>query len=352
MRPEIALFAGADGLAVIRRLIAEAPKYLTPKGKLVLEIGDTQADAIRSLIDAEPAYCTYQLIKDYAEKRTDCVCQYFLKLVGEFANPIRKIIISPFCVSISAILLKFIEKPPEILQKCFLLTYFAKICYTKSKKRWWRISFSWRAIFSVFFETQPILLTLTMCSLLNIFLREGADYKWRAKHQTIYLLSKTPISRTQAKAGNDAAFRQLFDKHYKWVYNKAYRMLGNYQDTEEVASDVFVKVWQKLNKNKWNAEKGSFQAWLNMVARNTIIDAIRKRNRIREHPLTGSPDEDEQPLSKYEDPDADPEQELEAAEAQQILESALEQVTKPNHRIAWMCTAFRGLQYCRDCPHS
>ena len=147
---------------------------------------------------------------------------------------------------------------------------------------------------------------------------------------------------TQAKAGNDAAFRQLFDKHYKWVYNKAYRMLGNYQDTEEVASDVFIKVWQKLKKNKWDAEKGSFQAWLNMVARNTIIDAIRKRNRIREHPLSSSPDEDEQPLSKYEDPYSGPEQELEAVEAQQILESALEQVTKSNHRIAWMLRHLEG----------
>ena len=31
--PEIALFAGDDGLAVIRRLIAEAPAYLTPNGE-------------------------------------------------------------------------------------------------------------------------------------------------------------------------------------------------------------------------------------------------------------------------------------------------------------------------------
>ena len=147
---------------------------------------------------------------------------------------------------------------------------------------------------------------------------------------------------TQAKAGNDAAFRQLFDKHYKWVYNKAYRMLGNYQDTEEVTSDVFVKVWQKLNKNKWDEKKGSFQAWLNMVARNTIIDAIRKRNRIREHTISSSPEEDEQPLSQYEDPYAGPEKEIEAAEAQQILESALEQVTKPNHRIAWMLRHLEG----------
>ncbi len=147
---------------------------------------------------------------------------------------------------------------------------------------------------------------------------------------------------TQAKAGNDAAFRQLFDKHYKWVYNKAYRMLGNYQDTEEVASDVFIKVWQNLNKNKWDEEKGSFQAWLNTVARHTIIDAIRKRNRIREHPLSGSPDDDEQQLGDYEDPYSGPEQELEAAEAQQILESALEQVTKSNHRIAWMLRHLEG----------
>ena len=66
--PEIALFAGDDGLAVIRRLIAEAPEYLAPNGKLILEIGETHADTIRNLIDAEPAYCTYKLLKDYAEK--------------------------------------------------------------------------------------------------------------------------------------------------------------------------------------------------------------------------------------------------------------------------------------------
>ena len=66
--PEIALFAGDDGLAVIRRLIAEAPEYLAPNGKLILEIGDTQADTVRPLIETEPAYYTYKLLKDYAEK--------------------------------------------------------------------------------------------------------------------------------------------------------------------------------------------------------------------------------------------------------------------------------------------
>ena len=66
--PEIALFAGNDGLDVIRRLIAEAPAYLASNGKLSLEIGDTQADTVRTLVNAESAYCSCELIKDYAEK--------------------------------------------------------------------------------------------------------------------------------------------------------------------------------------------------------------------------------------------------------------------------------------------
>lgn len=66
--PEIALFAGDDGLVVIRRLITEAPEYLVPNGKLILEIGETQADPVQTLINAEPAYCNYKLLKDYAEK--------------------------------------------------------------------------------------------------------------------------------------------------------------------------------------------------------------------------------------------------------------------------------------------
>lgn len=66
--PEIALFAGNDGLDIIRRLIAEAPAYLASNGKLSLEIDDTQADTVRTLVNAESAYCSCELIKDYAEK--------------------------------------------------------------------------------------------------------------------------------------------------------------------------------------------------------------------------------------------------------------------------------------------
>ena len=66
--PHIALFAGEDGLSIIRRLIAEAPNYLHPEGKLIFEIGDTQAESVKALLEQQPAYQNYRFIKDYAGK--------------------------------------------------------------------------------------------------------------------------------------------------------------------------------------------------------------------------------------------------------------------------------------------
>ena len=47
--PHAALFAGPDGLDVIRRVLAEAPACLTPGGHLLLEMGFDQAAAVQRL---------------------------------------------------------------------------------------------------------------------------------------------------------------------------------------------------------------------------------------------------------------------------------------------------------------
>jgi len=50
--PALALDGGADGLALVRRLVAAAPALLEPGGALVLEIGAGQAAATAELLGA------------------------------------------------------------------------------------------------------------------------------------------------------------------------------------------------------------------------------------------------------------------------------------------------------------
>ncbi|MFN2596514.1 MAG: peptide chain release factor N(5)-glutamine methyltransferase [Pyrinomonadaceae bacterium] len=49
--PRVALTPGGDGLCVIRRLVNDAPRFLTPRGHLVMEIGFNQHEAVRRLTD-------------------------------------------------------------------------------------------------------------------------------------------------------------------------------------------------------------------------------------------------------------------------------------------------------------
>jgi release factor glutamine methyltransferase len=49
--PLIALSPGPDGLALIQRLLAEAPPFIENDGHMIIEIGFDQGDAVRELVD-------------------------------------------------------------------------------------------------------------------------------------------------------------------------------------------------------------------------------------------------------------------------------------------------------------
>ena len=62
--PITALDGGADGLAIIRRLIAEAPARLIRGGRLALEIGSDQGAALLASLATTP-FADAQILKDY-----------------------------------------------------------------------------------------------------------------------------------------------------------------------------------------------------------------------------------------------------------------------------------------------
>ena len=64
--PAVALLGGPDGLDVLRRLIADAPRHLAPGGRLLVEISPEQAGPVHELFEAEPRYGCTRTLKDLA----------------------------------------------------------------------------------------------------------------------------------------------------------------------------------------------------------------------------------------------------------------------------------------------
>ncbi len=63
--PAAALRGGADGLDLIRRLVADAPDVLGAGGRLILEFGHDQRNAVTQLIAATSAFGDPQIILDH-----------------------------------------------------------------------------------------------------------------------------------------------------------------------------------------------------------------------------------------------------------------------------------------------
>ncbi|TWU12983.1 Release factor glutamine methyltransferase [Symmachiella macrocystis] len=66
--PHLALAGGADGLDVIRRILAEVGQHLKSGGFLLLEIGSEQGNVLPELIAASGDYCAARIVNDLAHR--------------------------------------------------------------------------------------------------------------------------------------------------------------------------------------------------------------------------------------------------------------------------------------------
>ena len=65
--PELALFAGSDGLGAYERIIPQLKKFLNPGGTVVLEIGASQSDSVKTLMNSS-GLSEVKTLKDLARK--------------------------------------------------------------------------------------------------------------------------------------------------------------------------------------------------------------------------------------------------------------------------------------------
>jgi RNA polymerase sigma-70 factor (ECF subfamily) len=95
----------------------------------------------------------------------------------------------------------------------------------------------------------------------------------------------------QIGEGDARAARVLVDRHLGRMLNLARRMLGDEADAEDVAQEVFLRVWRTAAR--WRPGGAKFETWMHRVALNLCYDRLRRR---REQPTDAPPERaDESP---------------------------------------------------------
>lgn len=78
------------------------------------------------------------------------------------------------------------------------------------------------------------------------------------------------------KAGDKSALRIVYEEYAGYIYSVVYQVVLNREDSEDVTSEVFIKLWKLADTYK--SSKGH-RAWLATIARNMAIDLLRKNKR-------------------------------------------------------------------------
>lgn len=78
---------------------------------------------------------------------------------------------------------------------------------------------------------------------------------------------------TELKKGSSQAFNTLFEKYNGKIYNFSLGYLNDREEAKEIVQDVFFKIW---NAREDLSEEKSLDSYLFTIAKNTILNTIRK----------------------------------------------------------------------------
>ena len=77
-------------------------------------------------------------------------------------------------------------------------------------------------------------------------------------------------------AGDIRAFEELVERHQRAVICTVAKMLGNASDAEDIAQQVFVRIWKSAVRYEAQAK---FTTWLFTITRNLVFNEVRRRQR-------------------------------------------------------------------------
>jgi RNA polymerase sigma-70 factor (ECF subfamily) len=81
---------------------------------------------------------------------------------------------------------------------------------------------------------------------------------------------------TVVRTGDESAFSALVERYRGELRVHCYRMLGSFEDSEDMVQETFLRAWRKRASFEG---RSSFSAWLYRIATNTCLDFLTRNER-------------------------------------------------------------------------
>src|SRR2546425_10620014 len=121
---------------------------------------------------------------------------------------------------------------------------------------------------------------------MELVLNSGLGFATRKVEQTI---SPEVALVKRAQGGDEAAFREIVQKYQSKVFAIIHGMLRNRNDVEDIAQQVFTKVYFALGKFDF---RSSLVTWIYKITVNECYDYLRKQ-KVRKLTYESALSEDE-----------------------------------------------------------
>jgi len=121
-----------------------------------------------------------------------------------------------------------------------------------------------------------------------------------------------------AVSGIDGSFEELVRRYQRPISAYVYRMVGNYESALDLTQEIFIKVYNSLNRYR---SEFKFSTWIYKIAHNAAVDHLR-RTTTREQSLVVGSEGDQFDLP-IESTRLSPEQESEQRERRVEIETVV-----------------------------
>jgi RNA polymerase sigma-70 factor (ECF subfamily) len=143
----------------------------------------------------------------------------------------------------------------------------------------------------------------------------------------------------RVRDGDEEAFEQLVEIHQSRVFGTVVKMLGSDADADDIAQQVFVRVWQSASRYSPQAK---FTTWLLTITRNLVFNEMRRRHRSRLVPL--ETDDSEAPREHPDHSVRTPAEKASEAELQDAIAAAIAALPEAQ-RMAVVLRRYEDLSY-------